>query len=84
MDINASSTCRYLKHKRREDVDLAKTCLSLKLVAMCSEDVKVLTALYRLYTDGGTIHIESPKTGLTLDGTLDGIELERSAPSDHT
>lgn len=73
MQIDASSTCKFLKYKNRRDADLAKACLSLKLVAMCKEDAQLLTALYRLEMDGGTIEVHSPKTKLKLKATLEGM-----------
>jgi hypothetical protein len=73
VDIQASSTCKWLKHKKRSDADLAKSCLSLKMAAMNITDVKILTAIYKLFMDGGEISIKVPSEELTLSGTMRGI-----------
>lgn len=73
MQIDASATCKYLKHKNKKDADLAKACLSLRLVASCPDDVKILTAIHRLFMDGGTINVESPVTETKLKATMEGF-----------
>lgn len=73
MDVQASATCKWLKHKKREDADLAKHCLSLKLVAMNAQDVSILTALYKLWMDGGKFDVEVPSEELKVAGTMKGM-----------
>lgn len=72
MQIDANSTCKYLKLKKGLRPDLSKACCKLMLIATRSDDVKALTALYRLYTEGGKLNIETLKTATKLTGEITG------------
>jgi hypothetical protein len=75
MEINASSTCKYLKDRRkRVQPDLRERCCDLRLLAMNPNDSKVLTALYHVYTYGGKISVESKdlKVSAEMGGFLEG------------
>lgn len=60
MEIHASSTCKHLKDRRKKkQPDLRKRCCDLRLIATCADDSKLLTVLYRIYTYGGKMALES-------------------------
>ena len=73
MQIDASATCKYLKHRDKSKADLRTSCLSLKLVATRPDDVKVLTALYQAYTFGGTIDVSAPEYETKMHAELYGM-----------
>jgi hypothetical protein len=60
MDIHADINSKYLTKKaKRAKVGLRERCCKLKLEAMNHVDQRVLTALYHVFTYGGTIECVS-------------------------
>lgn len=74
MFIDASATCKYLKHKDKSKADIRDSCLSLKLVATRPDDVRVLTTLYNAYIHGGSLKVEVPKREMKVHAELAGSE----------